>query len=346
MYLNEWGPIAWELFHYITYTYKPDLKEYYSIFFSSLYSIIPCPHCSNDIKGILTSHVNYPTHHTVSREDIINWYIKIHNLVNKKLQTLDTFNRAGADNKYIKNNEITVDHVRILQFIKLAITTKGVNKTIDSDTAFKRNIIALCCIYPIGIDYYNPHLMYFINYTNITNSSYNEWYESFEQIVLNKQYYKKWDNVKYPIRDLTYNEQNLKHLELFSESTNKIFNTNNKIVVTDYPNNKYSSIAVSSTNTHKVAIYKSYVIYNDITSLFIHISGRSFSKNGCINIKTNISTPLITNVKTYEFKNTDNSIAIEYNDVKQNTSVNILFEFINKTPGDNFIINDICLVGV
>jgi len=346
MYLNEWGPIAWELFHYITYTYKSELKEYYTIFFSSLYSIIPCPHCSNDIKGILTSHLNYPTHHTINREDIINWYIKVHNIVNKKLKTSDTFNRSDADNKYVKNNVITIDHVRILQFIKLAIVTKGNNKKIDSDIAFQRNIIALCCIYPTDIDQYNPHLMYFINYSNITNKSYNEWYKSFEQIVLNKQYYKKWNNVKYPIRDLTYNEQNLKHLELFSGSTNKIFDTNNKVIVTDYPNNKYSSIVVSSTNTHNVYVHKSYVMYNNINSLFIHINGRSFSKNGCINIKTNISTPEITNIKTYEFRNNDSSIIIEYSDLKQNTSVNILFEFINKIPDDNFIINDICLIGI
>ena len=55
MYLNEWGPIAWELLHYITYTYKPQLKEYYIIFFNTLYALIPCPHCSNDIKGVLTN---------------------------------------------------------------------------------------------------------------------------------------------------------------------------------------------------------------------------------------------------------------------------------------------------
>ena len=61
MYLNEWGPIAWELFLYITYSYKPELCEYYKIFFNSLYALIPCPHCSNDIKGILTSYSNYFT---------------------------------------------------------------------------------------------------------------------------------------------------------------------------------------------------------------------------------------------------------------------------------------------
>ena len=41
MYLDEWGPIAWELFHYITYSYKPSLKNYYIIFFNTLFT------CSN-----------------------------------------------------------------------------------------------------------------------------------------------------------------------------------------------------------------------------------------------------------------------------------------------------------
>ena len=103
MYLNEWGPIAWELFHYITYTYKPELKEYYTIFFSTLYSIIPCPDSSNDIKGILTSHLNFPSHHTMNKNDIIEWYLKINNMVNTKLKAPDTFTRADANTKYLPN---------------------------------------------------------------------------------------------------------------------------------------------------------------------------------------------------------------------------------------------------
>lgn len=346
MYLNEWGPIAWELFHYITYTYKPELKEYYTIFFSTLYSIIPCPHCSNDIKGILTSHLNFPSHHTMNKNDIIEWYIKIHNMVNTKLKAPDTFTRADANAKYLPNGEISIDHARILKFIKLSITTKGGNNSIDSDISFKRNIIALCCIYPVGVDLYNPNLMYFINYSIITNDSFEKWYNIFEELVLNKENYKPRDiTVKYPIRDLKYTGS-LKHLELFSPSNNKIVNTKNRLVITDYPKNKYSSIVVSSTDSIPVIINKSYTIYNDISTLYIYINGGIFSKTGYINIKSNILTNTITNIKNHKIQNKDTKLKIEYSNLKRDTTVNILFEFLKKVPGDNFIINDICLIGL
>ena len=156
-------------------------------------------------------------------------------------------------------------HTIILKFMQLSMSTKGKTNTIDNDLAFKRNLIALCCIYPVGVESYNPNLMYFINYTNITNKTYNEWYPSFEKIVLKSDNKKPWDsNIKYPIRDLHYNDTKLKHLELFSVATNKIFNKDNKLLVTDYPKNKYSSIIINSSNTKPVMVNKAYKILNDL----------------------------------------------------------------------------------
>ena len=189
--------------------------------------------------------------------------------------------------------------------------------------------------------------MYFINYNNITNDSYDKWYNTFEGLILNKEYYKPRDiNIKYPIRDLKYTDSILKHLELFSSSTNKIVNTHNKLVITDYPKNKYSSIAVNSMDSKTVIINKSYKIYNDISNMYIYISGRSFSKTGYIIIKSNILTDTISDIKSFEIRNKDTQLKITYSNLKRDTSINILFEFLKKSPGDNFIINDICLIGV
>lgn len=347
MYLDEWGPIAWSLFHYITYTYKPNLKEYYNIFFSTLNSIIPCPHCSNDIKNILITHLNHPVHFTLNKDELIDWLIKIHNLVNKKLGKPDTFNRQDADNKYLINNDISIDHTIILKFMQLSMSTKGKTNAIDNDLAFKRNLIALCCIYPTGIESYNPNLMYFINYATITNKTYNEWYTSFEKIVLNSNNKKPWDsNIKYPIRDLHYNDNKLKHLELFSVAANKIFNKDNLVLVTDYPKNKYSSIIINSSNTNPVMVNKEYKILNDLDKCIIYILGRTFSKTGHINVTSHIQPSTVTNIKINEIRNSETTITIEYTNLKKNSVLNILFEVVDKNPGDAYMVNDICLIGM
>ena len=311
MYLNEWGPIAWELFHYITYTYKPVLKEYYYIFFTTLYSIIPCPHCSNDIKETLTTYDNQPSRYIQDRNSIINWYIRIHNIVNKKLNVKDNFSRVDADLKYLNNNDISIDHNRILQFIKLLINIKGKNKEIETDSFFRRNIISLCSIYPIGIDLYNPNLMYYINYKNISNTNYIEWYDIFEKLVLNKSNHIKWNNIKYPIRSLEYNENNLHHIQMLSNPVNKIMNNNHNIIIRDYPEFDNSSILIVSANSNQINITKSYEVYNDINKLFIYMRSHMSSNNSIINIKININS----DIKEHTIRNKEETSKIEYSNI-------------------------------
>ena len=288
MYLNEWGPIAWELFHYITYTYKPELHEYYIIFFNTLYSILPCPNCSNDIKGILSSYSNYIRHNISDKNSIINWYIGIHNQVNKKLGTNHNFSRQDADNKYLKNNKLTISHERIMTFIKLAINIKGENKAIDKGCFFKQNIIALCSIFPCGDDTFNPYLMYFINYKIINNNNYKEWVDTFGRIALNPLYIKTWNKQEYPIRDLAYNnEAELYYLELFSKVNNKILNKNDNLNITD---GKYASIVLIASDSNPTIITKKYTALNNINKLLIYIDGVVISNNSYIRVIADINT--------------------------------------------------------
>jgi len=342
MYLNEWGPIAWELFHFITYSYKPELHDYYTIFFNSLYALIPCPHCSNDIKNVLTSYPNYINHIISDKNSIIDWYINIHNQVNKKLNNNINFSRQDANTQYIKGNDLTISHTRIMTFIRLAIHVKGDNKAIDNGCFFKQNIISLCSVYPYGPDKYNPYLMYFINYKILNNDNYKDWFNTFEKIVLNPSYIKRWNNHKYPIRELSYiGEKDLNYLELISKPTNKVLNTNDNINITD---SKYASIVLVAVDSNPTIITKQYKVYNNINKLLIYIDGVVLSNDSTIRIISKLSHNDNIQTKDISMKKKD-VYKIEYDNIKKDSNIDIIFEFINKKAGDKYIIKNICLVG-
>jgi len=85
---EKWGPFIWYLMHIITYHVPDDdfflkNKRNYLNFFKALNSIIPCPICRSHFNKILKTNTLNKCN---SKEDIINWTIKIHNLVNQRLK--------------------------------------------------------------------------------------------------------------------------------------------------------------------------------------------------------------------------------------------------------------------
>lgn len=82
-----WGPKAWFFLHAITLNYPINPsnvdKENYKNFFISLGNVLPCEICQVNYKNHLeelciNDYLN-------TRKDLVNWFIKIHNLVNKEL---------------------------------------------------------------------------------------------------------------------------------------------------------------------------------------------------------------------------------------------------------------------
>ena len=261
MYLDEWGPIAWELFHYITYSYKPELKTYYIIFFNTLYSIIPCPHCSNDIKNVLLEEKNYPVKNIKSLKKITEWFTNIHNLINIKTNNKNRFTIEDSNNKYLNNGTLTINHERIYKFIKIAIDSNINKNNID----LYRNIISLCHIYPSDIQKSNINIIKMCTSKLVNNK---EWLEEFrkidkkenlihlgkinfnnlfifgdKRIYLNKVILKKINN---NLNDFTLNEKD----------ENIIFNSYNK----------------NSKNGYHVRIYE---CLDNIDKLRIYISGKT-----------------------------------------------------------------------
>ena len=126
MYLDHWGPIAWELFHYITYTFKPELRDYYIIYYKTLYSIIPCPNCSSDIRQVLNKDENLTTLHLYSKDAMIKWFIKIHNIVNIKTNNSNRFDINMAFMPHVRTR------VKLGKRLRTEVTKNQRNKA-DSD---------------------------------------------------------------------------------------------------------------------------------------------------------------------------------------------------------------------
>lgn len=119
MYLEDWGPLAWHLFHSITYTYSIKLKKNYIFFFKNLYKLIPCPYCSKDIKNIINDNINDNIFE--NKNKLIEWFIDIHNKVNIKLKKKKLFNKNEVDKLYIKSNHININYEKINKYILFII---------------------------------------------------------------------------------------------------------------------------------------------------------------------------------------------------------------------------------
>lgn len=85
---NIWGPRLWQALHMISIGYPneptDEQKQHYKTFFENFYQVIPCSICSNNYKKNLRE---LPiTEDTMkNRQNLANWLINIHNIVNKEL---------------------------------------------------------------------------------------------------------------------------------------------------------------------------------------------------------------------------------------------------------------------
>ena len=92
-----WGPHTWFFLHSLTFSYpdNPTIKDKndFEHFFYSLSNVLPCIICKNHFKEHLSK---YPIENYLNnRNQLVNWMIDIHNIVNKQL------NKPIVDNKII-----------------------------------------------------------------------------------------------------------------------------------------------------------------------------------------------------------------------------------------------------
>ena len=80
-----WGPCAWLFLHTITLNFTPDkhcLKGYMS-FFMNLEYVLPCITCRTNYGEIIRKgDLKLTTQVFASRETLVAWLFKVHNLIN------------------------------------------------------------------------------------------------------------------------------------------------------------------------------------------------------------------------------------------------------------------------
>lgn len=116
-----WGPHGWKFLHYVTLGYPENPtnidKNNYAIFFKSLTSVLPCEKCSMNFKKNIRE---FPIENYLdSKENLIDWLIKIHNLVNQELNK-DILSNEKA-RKSIQKVDIKFDNYYIIIIILLLV---------------------------------------------------------------------------------------------------------------------------------------------------------------------------------------------------------------------------------
>ena len=123
-----WGPQMWMVLHYLTFVYEPskDKQKYKRFFQHHVVNLIPCKPCrQNYCRHIKTFPIKLD-----SKESLSRWLVKIHNLINKRLEK-KTVSYDVVVNKY---KRITKKKV-MTAFLKFQTITKR-NMT-DEETTQK-----------------------------------------------------------------------------------------------------------------------------------------------------------------------------------------------------------------
>ena len=104
--LDIWGPFYWKFIHFSAFNYPdtPSLEQQQGAkdFYNNLQWVIPCHECSEHYSKMV---INNPPD-TSSRDNLVKWTVKIHNLVNFRLgaeqydynKVVETFENKGNIN--------------------------------------------------------------------------------------------------------------------------------------------------------------------------------------------------------------------------------------------------------
>lgn len=120
-----WGPPAWKFIHLLTLNYpnKPTFQDKYNYkqFILSLQKVLPCDTCANHFQqSIQNSDFNKILQ---SRENLFEWFVDVHNSVNKQNKKKEwnyneVYTNLKISNeqkiKYIKNYKLYLSLILIV----------------------------------------------------------------------------------------------------------------------------------------------------------------------------------------------------------------------------------------
>ena len=117
---NIWGPHLWKALHMISIGYpnepNEEQKQNYRSFFETFYQVIPCSICSNNYKNHL-KELPITNDTMKNKQNLANWVIDIHNIVNKELGKpiiehddgllliFNNFNNSDKESSQVKEND-------------------------------------------------------------------------------------------------------------------------------------------------------------------------------------------------------------------------------------------------
>ena len=111
-----WGPHGWFFLHSVTMAYpeKPTKKdkEDYFIFFNTLTKVLPCEVCRKHFKQHMAEIPIEPA--LQSRQTLVEWLIKIHNLVRALYQLIYDISFLGINSLYLVNKTVGLSFQKIL----------------------------------------------------------------------------------------------------------------------------------------------------------------------------------------------------------------------------------------
>jgi len=99
-----WGPPMWVALHSISYGYPENPtdedKQHYKEFFMSLSYVLPCEHCRESYKEIVTDIQKITNEVLANRKTLTKWVYDIHMRVNNKLGVNYGIEYEDVDNRY------------------------------------------------------------------------------------------------------------------------------------------------------------------------------------------------------------------------------------------------------
>jgi hypothetical protein len=181
----RWAPLTWYIFHKLSLEYNQviesqsdseEYKKHYIEFFKSMRTIIPCKTCRNHFIQNTDIEEN-KIENNISNENIFDWTVRLHNLVNK-MHNKKIYSVEEAKKMYSQ----PLVHHKLFAFVN-DYMIYNLNKGGEKDTQLMNMFTQLCYIYPNKAK--REKLITFVNTIPIKKEKIRQWLNLFYAIVNN-----------------------------------------------------------------------------------------------------------------------------------------------------------------
>ena len=172
----HWGNYIWGTFHMCSYSYIPDNNKRYILLIKYTGDLLPCYMCMHHFRKTIEK----TDLETVcnSRDNLINWFNKIHNIVNKRLDK-PIVSLSQAEKLYMNNDIPKIDHSILAGYIDTISQDNHMNMIIKEKKI--KTIENLCYIFPCPDC--REKLINYITNNNGSKTKTNIWINNILKII-------------------------------------------------------------------------------------------------------------------------------------------------------------------